>query len=173
MSVSILKTDEDKKKSLKPYTLFLGTLIGTLAGCLPLLSPLFGAIVFVFAIVRANIVCTVLFFGISVYASNYHYSELINNIGIYVLTGSDQTIEFSRWFTSLPVITYLGFTNTMVMGGAVLGLAAGLPMAFFISEAYSLWINRKKEEKPPETPQQPEPEPEPEEPEKKIVWREK
>jgi len=137
------RSEETKKKEgLHPNRIFWGIFLGSVAGCVPLLSAVQAVLLLILLVFRTNIVCAVLFFAAGKFLSLQHLAEMIDRLGLHILTGSEGMVEFSRWFTQLPVITYLNFTNSMVMGGFVLGIAGGLPAAL-IARQMALLFDRK------------------------------
>lgn len=138
--------DTKKKKPVRPGGIFWGILLGTAAGFVPLLSLLEGLLLFLLIIFRTNILCAVLFFAGGKFLTMQYLPDTIDRVGLFILTGNEGMVEFSRWLTGLPVITYLNFTNSMVMGGAALGVGAGLPAAL-IARHIVLMFDRKAREK--------------------------
>jgi uncharacterized protein (TIGR03546 family) len=138
--------DKKKKKPVSPAGVFWGIVLGSIAGCVPLLSILEGVLLFILLIFRTNIICTIVFFAAGKFLVMHYFSDFVDALGLFILAGNEAMVDFSRWFTGLPVITYLNFSNSMVMGGTALGSAAGLPLAL-IARHIALMFDRKERAK--------------------------
>lgn len=120
----------------------LGVCLGMFLGFVPLNNVMALFLLLLFMVIRLNRLSTLLVLPFFKLLYILFVSNLTDKIGGYLLVDAKYLTNFWSWFTSLPIIAFLDFNNTLVCGGVVFSLILS-PFIYFISrELYIIYVEK-------------------------------
>ena len=112
-----------------PKQIAVGFSFGMLLGLAP--SNLFYLLIVLFCVSLFKVNVSGAFFGTLVFGVlSYVIDPISNQIGVFLLISQQGLIPFWTLLYNIPVLPWLNFNNTLMLGSIVLGLLSFVPVYF-------------------------------------------
>lgn len=126
-----------------PWAIALAVSLGVFAGCVPPRCGLSVLVALLVVVFRVQISAAIFSWGLVRLVTAAFLARSFETLGESLLE-AESLRGFWTWFLNLPVIAWLGLERYAILGGAVVGLAAGLAMLLPVRLtviAYRRWLH--------------------------------